>query len=401
MRAAPKSHRSALVHRLSTSLTLAATLTAALVATGCGSESGNGTTEKLTVATWNLGLAYNFVPLAKERKDLAIEAAAAANADVLCIQEVWTEDDLAAMETAAKAAGFTEVWVEKTKEDAAALPAACTEGDTKDLQPCAEKNCLGDKNLADCVQTKCGKQLGAVSDTCLTCLASNLHLTLPEILDTCAKGGAKYTYGGLTGIMLLSRKPLKNKKHTVLDSTLVRRGVLRAEVDAPGGGTVQIACTHLTAGLSSVKYTGTYGGWDKEQAAQVDDLIGLMRKASEGASIIMGDLNTGVKKGATIVDEFPENYAKFTAAGYVDPHMDREGTLCTFCGDNTLVATGADKGGEGGVIDHVMIRGFAGTIGAVKRTHDAKVKLTTAEGEKESHLSDHFGISVVLEAKGN
>ncbi len=359
---------------------------------------GTSTASEITVGTWNVGLAYAFVPLAKERQPEVIKAIEASKDDLLCLQEVWTDADLAGIEAAAKKAGFVDVFYEKTKEDTAGLAAACTEGDTKELAPCATKNCTGVTDLVACVQAKCGPALNAISDNCLTCLASNLSLSIDALLEKCGKGGAKYSWNGYNGVMLLSRTAMTNKKHTFLTSSLVRRSVLTAEIPAPGGsGTIQLACTHLTAGLESVNYPGTFGSWEKEQAAQVDAILKMMRPAADGPSLILGDLNTSPKKG-TITGEYEANYAKFIAAGYTDPYLDAPAPKCTFCGTNLLVSGGADKGGEDSILDHVLVRGWKGTTKDPKRTYDATVSVQLAGKATDTNLSDHFGLNVVIKA---
>lgn len=361
-------------------------------------ESSTPTKGTLTAGSWNVGLAYAFVPLAKERQPEVMKAIETATEDVLCLQEVWTDDDIAAVEAAAKKAGYIEVFYEKTPEDTAGLAVACTEGDTKDLAPCATTNCSDVPDLVSCVQSKCGKELAAISDNCLTCLVSNLSLSISALLDKCGKGGAKWSWGGYNGVMLLSKKPLTNKKHTFLESSLVRRSLLTAEVASPDGtGDVQIACTHLTAGLESVNYPGTFKNWEEEQAAQVDAILKLMRPADKGPSLILGDLNTSPKKG-NITGEYEANFAKFITAGYSDAYVDLAAPKCTFCGSNALVSDGADKGGEDSILDHVLSRGWKGTSKDAKRTYDGKVKVNTKDGEKEVDLSDHYGLSVTFES---
>ena len=369
-------------------------LVAILALGACDSDEGPAAPTQLTVETWNLGLAYNFVPFATARRDLTIAAAAASDADILCIQEVWTDEDVAALQKAASEAGFAETWFQATPEDVTGLPVACTEGDRKDLQPCAEDACMTSTELADCVQTQCGAELSAVSDACLTCLASNLHLSLSQILLTCAQGGAKYTYGGQTGLLLLSRVPLKNKKLTVLDSTLVRRAVMQATVTAPGGAPLKVSCTHLTAALSSVPYSGPADSWEAEQKAQIAELVKLA--SGSGASLVLGDLNTGPATGGVVKAEFPDNYKLLTDAGFTSPYLDQKAPLCTFCADNTLVAGGVDKGGEGVAIDHALLRGWSGSVTDVERRYDATASLEGVDGVQ--HLSDHFGVRMTLRA---
>jgi exonuclease III len=47
----------------------------------------------LKVTTYNAGLAYTFVPLAKERFPEVVKALKKHDSDVLCLQEVWTKKD--------------------------------------------------------------------------------------------------------------------------------------------------------------------------------------------------------------------------------------------------------------------------------------------------------------------
>jgi endonuclease/exonuclease/phosphatase family metal-dependent hydrolase len=376
---------------------LAAVAVIGTLAAAC-SDDGGAVGERISLATYNAGLAPNFVSFVAERRSQTIAAAAGIEADVVCLQEVWTDEDVAATEAAAKAAGFTTVYVAPTKEDVSDLPVACTEGDTKDLAPCAQAHCVPSDNLVECVQSKCGAELAALSPTCLGCLASNLHLDFDGILGACAKGGGKLTFGGRHGLMLLSRLPLEGSERMLLDSTLIQRAVLHARVvgdaDHPS---LDVYCTHLTAGLSSIPYTGDLGGWEAEQAGQIDELGAWIDSTAKpgGAVALLGDLNCGPAIGETITAEMPANWQKVLALGFSDPYTSTAGALCTFCGDNTLVAAGADKGGEGAIIDHIALRGFAGGASA-GRIIDQKVSIETSSGTQQSHLSDHFGVRVLL-----
>ncbi len=120
-------------------MTVCTTAAALLLASVCG--------------TWNVGLAYNFVGLAAERVDAVAAAVASTDADLICLQEVWTTEDVAKIEAAAKGAGFAHVLVEPMVEDTTGLPIACTPGDTQDLAPCATANCKEDGSLVACVQS--------------------------------------------------------------------------------------------------------------------------------------------------------------------------------------------------------------------------------------------------------
>lgn len=353
---------------------------------GCSSDDGAGSAgaSTLTLVTYNAGLAYNFVPLAKERREPVFEAIANTDADVMCLQEVWVKEDLEGVEKAAKAKGFKSVYYVETPEDTTGLPAACTQGDLKDLKPCAENNCSDAKDLAGCVTGKCGPELGAISNTCLDCLVANLVNTLPEILATCAVSAGKYGYGGNNGVMLLARSEMTDKKHAVLESSLIRRAVLSATVDGH-----QVHCTHLTAALSAIKYTGKFGSFEAEQSQQIDALLTIVGKGAK--TILMGDMNTGpALKG--IKAEFQQHFDKLKSNGMTAPYA-VDGATCTFCEDNTLVKGGTDKGGEGVVIDHILL---SPDIKANKsgRLLDHKVKVGDPKADHD--LSDHYGVMVEI-----
>ena len=373
-------------------------LSFALIVAGCETDDAGSSAKPITVATWNLGLAYNFVPLTNERREQTMAAAAAIDADLVCLQEVWAETDVAAMTAAAKAAGFTDVYVDPTKEDVTGLPIACTEGDTKDLAPCAQSNCVPSDNLVGCVQSKCANELAALSGQCLGCLASHLDLDFNGILDACAKSGGTYSYGGHHGLLLLSRLPLAKTERLVLDSTLIRRAVLRAQVSASGGRpALDVYCTHLTAGLSSTPYKGTYASWEAEQSAQIDAMGKWMDDGlvAGRAQLLMGDLNCGPAVGTDVTAEMPANWQKVDSLGVVDAWLASGKATCTFCGDNKLVASGADKGGENSILDHIALRGWIGTTAAT-RIGDTLVEVTTATGKQTTNYSDHYGLRAVL-----
>src|SRR5262245_56122168 len=60
-----------------------------------GEGADMGAAGPATIVTWNLGLAPGFVDFAAERAQLGAEAVAGLDADVVCLQEVWQEEDVA------------------------------------------------------------------------------------------------------------------------------------------------------------------------------------------------------------------------------------------------------------------------------------------------------------------
>ena len=90
-------------------------LVLALLACG-GDDANDGTTSpstetlELTFVTYNAGLARGFVSGADSRQPDIAAALAAVEADVVCLQEVWMADQVAAMEAATLEAFPHQSW---------------------------------------------------------------------------------------------------------------------------------------------------------------------------------------------------------------------------------------------------------------------------------------------------
>ena len=67
-------------------------------------------------ATYNAGLAHGAVPFANERVQPLVDEIKESTADVLCMQEVWTDADADAISEGVKAT-FPHAFREKTKND--------------------------------------------------------------------------------------------------------------------------------------------------------------------------------------------------------------------------------------------------------------------------------------------
>jgi endonuclease/exonuclease/phosphatase family metal-dependent hydrolase len=327
---------------------------------------------------YNAGLAHGAVALAEERRPVIIDALKQVTADVICLNEVWTDDDAQAIINAL-APNYPHHFREVTTDDSAPTVRCTDIGKVLALAGCQADNCAT-ISTTDCVAGPCQTAYDALTDECKICLAANTADP-----TTCAIGGAKdFAYDGRNGLMLLSKYPLADATYTPLDTQLIKRGVITADI----GGT-HVQCTHMPAVLSVVPYPtgGTHSTWADENAAAVTDLIGTA--AATGCSVLMGDLNTGPAEG-TLAAELPDNYAQLTTAGYSEPW---DAPLCTFCSGNPL--TGAE---EDTWIDHIMFYSCPDvTAPTFTRVLDETVTVTTAEGDIETRLSDHYGVSVALQ----
>ncbi len=348
-----------------------------------GEDTGPAaTSQRATVATYNAGLADNYVPWSNEREPFVTEALAELDVDLLCLQEVWQQESIDAI-GAATSARLPEQLVEITAEAGADEP-ACTEEETTPLAECAHENCDGAPDLTTCVLSFCSDEFNQLSDGCTECAAANIGLNdVDAILNACLTGSSTFAWGGHNGLMLLSSSPMANTDRLDMDAWLVFRSALYAEVDG-----LSVVCTHLTADLGSVAYGGTAASYEAEQAAQIDAMIAWAEaKADGGPLVLLGDFNTGPALGGGIAAELPANWDKVTAAGFSDPNVDQDAPFCTWCVDNTLSEDSSDR-----AIDHVAVKGAA-TSNPV-RLFDSTVDLPGADAPQS--LSDHYGVQAEL-----
>ncbi len=369
----------------------------------CGTEcsSGGGAAMlPLRFATYNTGLAYNFVGYAKERRQLLADAIAKADTDVLCLQEVWLDDDVTLITQTAKTA-FPYSYSVKTSDQGVGGPAACTETDATALKTCVEAHCSTiTDSLADCALSNCSKEYDAASPTCKTCLASNIGLnSIGDIFQACALSSASYAFGGRNGVILLSKTQLENPEMLEFESFLNKRVVLHAATRAPASAgsaaaRTHVFCTHLTAGLGSVAYSGKFGGWEQEQAKQIEQLIAWAKqKAGSERAVILGDMNCGPDvAGTDIKAEFGNNFKKYLDAGLQAPYVAAAKPLCTWCAENPLVTDGNNH-----VIDHILLLSpWSGATVQTARLFDAPVSIQVQSKAVSVRLSDHYGALVAI-----
>lgn len=377
---------------------LASTMMSGLlaVAAGCGDDTGPGGggggggdgAEPLALGVYNAGLAYGFVGYAEERSPLVPPALAELDVDVLCVNEVWSPDDVAAVKSALAAKLPTQSFFADSQEFAETPP--CDPDDIEALVACVEPAC-GNQPEADCVLANCGDEFSAQSPECRQCLASNVGGTIDDLSANCSGDGSVYAYGGAFGVGLLTNQTVVASEGLVLEgSTINRRGVQYMELDV-GGTPVHVFCTHLTANLT-LEYPRESGSWEAEQAAQIDTIHGwIAERAGEETVIFLGDLNTG-PAGEGYTTELPDNWKKLTDAGWSAPYVDQV-KQCTYCGDNPLVGSAGDDDSSV-LIDHVLFQRASGTFSA-SRILDGDITLETeADGTVTSKLSDHYGVRV-------
>lgn len=344
----------------------------------------------LEVLTYNTGLAPLDVAYAQERAPLVIEALAADGADILCIQELWREEDAVALE-----ASVAEWARHFQRSPAAPGDATCGSTELDALATCAEAACpdLAGEALSDCAIAECSDDLVELSSGCASCVIDAVRSggDVATVRRDCeGEGGAGFLYGGAFDVALIARYPAVAHESLRLDSSLVRASVEYATLETPLGE-VQVFCTHLASEIATFAYEGPHGDWMGEQTHQVQQMLQWIadRSAPGGAVIVAGDLNTG-PEGALHAARWPTNYETITGAGFQNSYIDLGNADCTICGNNTFI----DPRSTGKLIDHVLHVGLQGV--EASRALTDRVDLPSVGS---THLSDHFGLRVTFSAE--
>ncbi len=365
-----------------------------------GLGCAEGDLQSFRVATFNAGLAGGYVAHAAERAPAVARALSRYDAELICLQEVWTGAD---QERVLAAAGdrFAHTLFPAPMADEQAGAPACTTSERELILACVEESCaeVETDQLAGCALKYCADISEQISQPCQLCIVSQVGRSLLEIDSACASGGGRWAYEGSFGIGLLSRLPILSADLLVLESTVVRRAVIHAELRTPAGADLHLFCTHLTALLSStIPYPGDAGSWEEEQRDQIQALSGFVdQKVGDfggGAVLVLGDMNCG-PSGGGFGAEAPSNYEALRAAMDGGFYADLPGARCTFCGDNPLVA----REGASVLIDHVLQRSFAGVFDA-RRIFIDPIRIRVDGRDQTSALSDHYGVQVDLHEPG-
>lgn len=351
----------------------------------------------LEVETWNVGLAHGFVDHAAPRAPEIWAAVEGSEADLVCLQEVWNEEDReAAVETLAASHPHTHL-TENEQLKASKSP-ACRIGDLfgeDRFVSCLTDSCGGLEGdaLTDCIIDECEPilaELKTEKPECAKALMAQVGKSAPAALWTVVRPIRKagvFSYGGSDGLVVASRVPLEETG--VLDftdlSTLNRRRALYADVKT-GDVTTRVYCMHLTADLDGVApYPGDFESWNAENLAQIERLL-EHAGAFEGPTVLMGDFNCSIEDtDAGIHGESAASCQAVLDAGWSDPILELD--QCTYCASNSLIEDDAHDV----LLDHAFVKGWATTDDS--RRYDGTVPL---EGLGDVSLSDHYGYGVSL-----
>ena len=100
-----------------------------------------------TVATFNLGLAYNYVPYADSRQPVLMESIGELQeTDLICLQELWTAEDIEALSVATEAT-FPSRYIEVTEDNSVSNEPACVAEEIDPLVACSHEYCVDTEDL--------------------------------------------------------------------------------------------------------------------------------------------------------------------------------------------------------------------------------------------------------------
>lgn len=414
------------------------------LALGCGESSTTREPEEVIVDAFNVALAGSFIPYEAQRRQPIADAIAAHDADILCLQEVWTQADKERIRDAAAEAFPHSVFFENNldtpiddaTDQRGEIPPAPT------TVPCPDE-IFDDEMLTikeqmddaiDCVRDACstipdsdeGRTSSAAcasgcslevapllfgSDPqhqrCYACIIPQLPTaTFAEMRASCPTVvNQDLAFGGQNGVMILSRHPLKNTENWVIPGTWNRRSILKATVELPNGAELDTYCNHLTPiftvppnSINTFPYTGQYGngmtgpeGWQAEQELQAEKLIDYVASRSANRpAVILGDFNAGLAyPEQEIVGEGEETFNILEAA-YTPAYTADYTPLCTFCTTNLVTTTEASVW-----IDHIFIHNLdESAVRSTARIFDEDV--VPVGGDTLVPLSDHFGMRSVV-----
>ena len=365
--------------------------------------------DPLTVASYNLGLALNFVPYTNERLPVNEELLADYDSDVLCLQEVWLEDDVEAIERVL-IDDYPYIYTVEA-EQVFSDEAPCTDEEIADFAACADTQCpdLSGATLSECAVRECAEVAFELPPACFDAVVAAGGLpdvTLDILVDTVTQPTGLFLYGGSVGLILASKLELQEREFQdfIDDSSLNHRGALYAEINVNDQSHV-VGCTHPTANLAPNPYPGSgkHGSWEGENRFMQEQMISFVNnKAGDRPILFGGDFNCSIANAANAVDaEFPDNCQLWLDDGFVDPAAEQ--LPCTYCNDENLILQ-PGSGTDNTLLDHVFVKNVATSDSIVAdRVFDDPVSIEALNPPSElqpedspmmTHPSDHFGVEL-------
>jgi endonuclease/exonuclease/phosphatase family metal-dependent hydrolase len=384
-----------------------------MLVSACSNDSGGKPyfkSETLKVTSYNVGLALNFVPFTRERLPVNEEILADYDSDVICLQEVWLDEQVEAITEALKPV-YPEIYTVPA-EQVFSESAACTDEEFNPFAQCVTDLCpgLSGADLVACAPVQCGGPLFELPPVCLDAVLGSVGIpdvTVDAVREAVTQPAGKFAFGGALGLVLASKYPLEAREFQdfIEDSTSNHRGALYAEINL-NKQTHVVGCTHPTANLS-IEYptSGKHVSWEGENRFMQQQMIAFANaKAGNNPIYFGGDFNCSIASAANGVDgEFADNCQLWLDNGFVDPAAQQ--LPCTFCYEENLLLQ-PDGAAGGTLLDHVFVKNLGDTSSArARRIFDQPVSIEAQDPVSElkpedspqlTHPSDHFGVEVQI-----
>lgn len=358
--------------------------------------------QKLNLLTYNTGLALNYVRYSNERAPFIVDYLIKTEADVICLQEVWSKKDQELIRRGLRNR-YPYSFIPDSEQHY-----------TKNTPSCGFSDLVGDNKILSCIYDKCINESGEGLSSCVTNKCHSVLDGLTKSNRECAgafmaqvgknpivgilsllnpfRSAEMFAYGGQSGLMMFSKTEIKDAKFYDLAqmSTLNRRGFIHAEINL--NQSHHFFCTHLTANFDyTLPYPGVFNSWEDENIKQVNKLVSIS-KMINGPVYLMGDFNCSMKDDSNLVDgENEKSCHTILENGFTSPITNAQ-KGCSFCPGNTLVDEIRPKGF---LIDHIFIKD--------NESYNAKILLNEPihlfdkEGKPiSSHLSDHYGVGLEI-----
>lgn len=402
--------------KLNKSSTITLLVASVLFLSACSDGNSNNNrdtrTEFLTLTSYNMGLFLNSVLYTAERLVVNQELLAGYDSDVMCLQEVWLDEHVKAIEQSLQDSHPYTYTV--PPEQVYSEGAACSNDDIADLEVCGSTQCdgLSGSALVACASTTCSGPLFALPPACfdgVVATAGIPGITLDIMVDTVTRPAGLFAFDGSLGLVLASKYELKNREFQdfIDDSSSNHRGALYADIEINGQEHL-VGCTHAAANLDgTIPYPGSgkHGSWEGENRFMQEQMIAFANeKAGDRPIFFAGDFNCGLANDSNGVEpEFAANCRLWLKDGFEDPAGDQ--LPCSYCdNENLILQEEASSVVENKLLDHVFVKNLetAGPIVAERVFDDpVSIEATVPPSELQpedspimTHPSDHFGVEL-------
>ncbi|ESO83681.1 hypothetical protein LOTGIDRAFT_236514 [Lottia gigantea] len=355
------------------------------------SASGLDCENPVKLTTFNAGLTPH-LPGYESRREVLPLALPQHDADVICLQEMWFEDDMKRLVDRMIRRGFSFYsTINEDVDKLKTLPSflarvftrasspPCATWRVSPLMLCYIWNCRRTSKLSllMCLEQNCRTYLNIIPQDCISCLVMGLS-GVKTVLNRCMSG-RQYNRFNTQGLMIFSRKRILKASHQVFQDERIRqilpRGYIEAEIENLG----TIVCTHFTVNISRnpIEDNLPYNTTGSQQA---DEIRRLHEHFKHKEHIILGDLNTGpYDPSRNLWTNLPENYQLLKDFGYISPYEMNGGT-CTYCDYNNV----QNNASKNSLVDHILL----------ERQSFRNPKRVFTRRVGKWNLSDHFGLQI-------